>query len=52
MAAAVAEQRQHGANVGRDALHQQRQSARAGAVHVAEQIVPDRTEIVLESVAA
>src|SRR5260370_400811 len=46
MASAVAEQRQHGPDLGRDALHQFRQGVFGGAVHFTKQLLPDRAEIV------
>ena len=52
MAAAIAEQRQHGADVGRDALDELWQTVLAGAIHLAKQLVPHRAEIILKCVAA
>ena len=52
MAAAIAEQRQHRPNLGRDTLDQDRQTVGVGPVHLTEQVIADRTEIVLECVAA
>ena len=51
MASAIAEQRQHGPDLGGDTLHQLRQTILVGAIQFAEQFFPDRTEIVLEGFA-
>ncbi len=45
-------QRQHGADIGGNAFHQKRQSVGVGAVHLAEQFIPDRTKIILKCVTA
>src|SRR6266496_406919 len=52
MAAAIAEQRQHGADFRRNALDQPGQSVLAGAIHLAQQFIPNGTEVVLKGVAA
>ena len=52
VAAAIAEQRQHCQHIGRDTLYESGQALRAGAVHFAEQFVPDRAEIIFVGVAA
>jgi hypothetical protein len=52
MAAAVAEQRQHRPDVGRDASDKGLQPVWAGAVHFAQQFVANWASIVLEGVAA
>src|ERR1700736_5953833 len=52
MASAITEQRQHRPDLGRDAGDQLRQAMFAGAVHFAEQLIPNRAEVVLKGVAA
>jgi len=52
MAAAIAEQREHGPDVRRDTLHENGQTTGIRTVHLAQQLVPDRAKIVLEGVAA
>jgi hypothetical protein len=52
MAPAIAEQRQHGPRIGRDARHQLRQAVFARTIHFAEQFVPDRAKVILEGIAA
>jgi hypothetical protein len=52
MAPAIAEQRQHGPDIGRNALHQLWQAVFVGAVHFAQEFILDRAEIVIEGIAA
>src|SRR3954447_20647799 len=52
MAAAIAEQRQHGPDLGADTLDQLRQAVFVGAIHLAQQLVPDRAEVVVKGFAA
>ncbi|RXG87958.1 hypothetical protein EAS62_34700 [Bradyrhizobium zhanjiangense] len=52
MAAAIAEQRQPGARVRGNTLNQPRQATRAGAIHLAKELVANRTEIAFKGIAA
>jgi hypothetical protein len=52
MAAAIAKQRQHGADVRGNGLNQPRQATFIGAIHLAKEFVTDRAEIAFKGVAA
>jgi hypothetical protein len=48
MASAIAKQRQHGPDIGRNARYELTQAILVGTVHLAEQFVPDRANIILK----
>ena len=48
MASAIAKQRQHGPDIGRNARYELAQAILVGTVHLAEQFVPDRANIILK----